>query len=95
VTAEETSSVVAEAEVNLGLDIEVNDAHEAARGEQSPQRIDDRIEIRLPNSISAMGKQHHAVIASTEKKLTIMERLYDMVIKSAPAGLGEPLWLRS
>jgi hypothetical protein len=43
----QTTSVVAEREINLVLNIEVDDTHDTIGGQQGPNRVDNRIVVRL------------------------------------------------
>ena len=47
VAIDTSTSIVAEADVNLRLDIEVHNAYDATGGQQRRERVDDRVVVRL------------------------------------------------
>lgn len=78
VPAGEAAGEVAEGEVDAGLGVEVDDAEDALGREEGGQGVDDGVVVGL----SSLDPYPHPLIE--EGRLTIMERLYDMVTSSAP-----------
>lgn len=76
----EATSVVAEANVHLRLDVEVDHTKDALGGQKGGQGVDDRVVVGLV--LVSMARSSAGCVR------TIMERLYDIVTRSAPPDSG-------
>ena len=78
-TIDNTASIVAEAQVNDGLDIEVDDTDGARGRKERGERVDDGVEIRLNQFPSQhwgkKGGRGLYEITCPEGVLTIMDKL--------------------
>ena len=78
-TINDPSGVVSTAQVYNRLNIEVYYSNDAGWCKKRRERIDDRVEIRLQKSVR---------FKLSIEGLTIIDKLYDKVMRSAPPTLG-------